>query len=226
MSSQPNAARPDTLNGPSLGLFIFGHIFLRLFARWLCRVRYEGSNRLPPTGAHVVVANHRSFMDPPLVGMHLNRTLCYFARANLWKYPVIGQVLRIVGGIPVDRQAPTIETMKTAVETLKSGRNLLIFPEGTRTRTGRLGVLREGPALFARRAGVPVVPVYLYESERLWPQSSPLPRLCSGARVIFGPVVRAPERLPPKLQDRLLTVWIERWMRRQEARCYAAAGRR
>lgn len=213
MASGPGGLRVDFRH---LVLLLFGHILLSPLVRFCARGRITGRPRLPGP-ATVVVANHRSFADPPLVGMFLDRPLCYFARANLWNHPFIGWVLRRLGGIPVDRSAPRLKTVSDAVAVLREAHDLLVFPEGTRTRDGRLGTLREGPALFARRAGAAILPVYLHRSERLWPHGSALPRIAPGVAIHFGPPVHLPERCSRR-QDRIVTAWLQRWMTRTEAR--------
>jgi 1-acyl-sn-glycerol-3-phosphate acyltransferase len=167
----------------------------------------------------VLAVNHRSFADPPLVGMCTRYANAYFARENLWKVPLVGQVLWLVGGIPVNRGRPSLTSMAAAVQELRTGRSLLLFPEGTRTKTGRLQRLQEGPAMFARRGKVPVVPVYLYRSEFIWPRAG-LPRPAGGVHIRFGRPMQAPAGFSPRQQDRWLTRYLERWMQRQEADFY------
>lgn len=209
-----NAVR---LDGPHIVQLIFGVFMLRPLLRFSYRVRVHRQERVPAGGV-VFAANHRSFFDPPFVAMWLDRPVSFFARANLWKLPVIGTFLRIFGGFPIDRSEPQVAVMKRTVAWLRSGGRVLVFPEGTRTRSGRLGPLRTGAALFARRAGVPVVPVYVHHSELVWRRGSPLPSLWAGTRcgIFYGPALRAPTSLSSKEQDAWLSVRIEAWLQRQE----------
>ncbi len=211
MRDEPVRYRPDQLLQVVLGSFIL-RWWLRFAHR--CRVRYAGDL---PAGGCIFASNHRSFLDPPLVGTWLDRPISYFARASLWKVPVVRQFLDLFGGLPIDRDLPQMAVMKRTVENLRAGRRILLFPEGTRTRSGRLGPMREGAALFARRAGAPLVPVYIHHSEQVWPRGSILPRL-GGARIEirYGKPVTAPPGLPPRAQDAVLTEYLRRWMGRQE----------
>jgi 1-acyl-sn-glycerol-3-phosphate acyltransferase len=190
-------------------------LVLRLPIRLTFRARVRLA-RLPPPPV-VLAANHRSYFDPPFVGMWLREPIAYFARANLWDVAFFRFMLEVMQGIPVQRDNPGVSSMKGAVERLRQGVSVLAFPEGTRTRDGRLGTLRDGPALFARRAGVPVVPVYIHRSERVWPRGAILPRLWGGrVEIRFGRAIVAPPGLEPRLADRVVTEALRRWMERQE----------
>jgi 1-acyl-sn-glycerol-3-phosphate acyltransferase len=107
--------------------------------------------------------------------------------------------------------------MKGAIERLREGLPVVIFPEGTRTKTGRLGVLKDGPALISRRAGVPLVPVYVHRAERCWPQGQPWPNPWgTRLQVRFGRPLVPPAGLSPKEQDAWKTRRLELWLRYQE----------
>jgi 1-acyl-sn-glycerol-3-phosphate acyltransferase len=189
-----------------------GMVLLRMLTAlaWNCRVRRA---REVPAGACVYAANHRSFLDPPAIGMCAHRPLSFFARASLWRNPFFRLMLGLFSGIPVERENPGMSSMKGAVERLRQGIPVVVFPEGTRTKDGRLGPLREGPALFARRAGVPVVPVYLFRTERAWPRGSAFPVLRGGRiEIRFGRPLVAPAHLAPREADawvmRRLAAWL------------------
>ncbi|MBA2480817.1 MAG: 1-acyl-sn-glycerol-3-phosphate acyltransferase [Planctomycetes bacterium] len=199
----------------SVGMLILRPLVLFTFRTRVRRAR--GSDATPC----VYAANHRSFFDPPFVGMWVREPLSYFARGDLWKNHFFRFILGMMHGIPVDREHPGMSSMKGAVERLRSGISVLVFPEGTRTRSGRVGPMRDGPALFARRAGVPVVPVYVHRTEFCWPRGGVVPRLSGGRLEIrFGSPLIAPRRLPPREQDAWVTRRLQRWMLAQERDLY------
>ncbi len=209
---------------PSLGGIIFSHAvhfflgfcFLHPWLRFGLRGRIKRSRNVP-TGPVVLACNHRSYFDPPFVGMCFTGPIAYFARSNLWDYPVIAWFLRVMYGIPVDRDNPGLSSMKGAVERLKGGISILVFPEGTRTKNGRLSRLRDGPALFARRAHVPVVPVYLHRSEAVWPRGHKLPVfITKNVEVRLGAPIIAPTHLSSKEQDAWVSHRLAAWMELQE----------
>jgi len=213
MEPDPTPAR---LSLPLMMVLFIGYCLARPMMRLFYRIRIERDPRWDGASACVLAANHRSFMDPPLVSVAARRPISYFARANLWKIPVVRQFLQVLEGIPVDRNAPALRNMRQVVDHLKRGKRILVFPEGTRTRSGRVGRMREGPALFARRAGVPVVPVYLFRSETAWPRGWPVFSIAGHVRVRVGAPIVPPAGVTGKDADRLITVYLQRWMERRE----------
>jgi 1-acyl-sn-glycerol-3-phosphate acyltransferase len=208
-----NAIHGFLPNALQLGL---GYLFLRPWVKFALRGRIRRSRYLPE-GPLVLACNHRSFFDPPFVGMCFHRPIAYFAKASLWGSPAIAFMLRVMFGIPVDRDNPGLSSMKGAVERLRNGISVLVFAEGTRTRDGRLSPMREGPALFARRAGVPIVPVYLYRSEAVWPRGQLLPNfITKNIEVRIGSEIKAPSHLPSREQDAWISKRLALWMELQE----------
>lgn len=195
-----------------------GIVLLRPWLRLCFRITVHRVRDLPPPPC-LFASNHRSFADPPFVATWLAEPIGFFARADLWQIPFIRQMLDLFYGIPVERENPGLSSMKGAVARLRSGVSVMVFPEGTRTRTGRLGTLRDGPALFSRRAGVPLVPVYIHRSEAVWPRGALLPRLCGPrVEVRFGTPIVPPPGLEPRAADAWVTRRLEAWMLLQERR--------
>jgi 1-acyl-sn-glycerol-3-phosphate acyltransferase len=227
-----SAVDPRSMSGsphplPARLIQAVGMFVLRPLVLFVFRTRVRRSRRRID-GPCVYAANHRSFFDPPFIGMWVRDPLSYFARGDLWNNPFFRLMLGIMHGIPVDRENPGMSSMKGAVERLRRGISVLVFPEGTRTRSGRVGPMRDGPALFARRAGVPVVPVYVHRTELCWPRGAALPRLSGGRLEIrFGSPLTPPAHLPPRAQDAWVTERLQRWMDAQERdlfRARAASG--
>ena len=155
--------------------------FITYLARVVCSayffVRAFGRRHVPVSGGALLVANHQSFLDPVLVAAVLNRPIYFLARSTLFVGP-LGTLIRSLHAIPIDREGVDRVAFRQAVDVLKAGHLLLIFPEGTRSHDGgSLGTFRGGFGVLARRSGVPIVPVTIHESGRAWPRKRwvPLP---------------------------------------------------
>ncbi len=197
---------------------LIGIVVLRTVARFCARARVRWARGIPVDGPVLLASNHRSYFDPPFAAIWRRGAVCYFAREDLWRNPLFATLLNIFHGIPVNRDKPAASSTAGAIQRLRAGLPVLVFPEGTRTRDGRLGRLRAGPALMARRARVPVIPVYLHRTEGFWPRGSALPRIAAPPmEVRYGRPIVAPAHLPERWQDEYITRYLQRWMERQEA---------
>lgn len=217
--SQATASRL-TVNHPWGARIVqaLGIALLRPWLRLCFRITVRRSRNLPPSPC-LFACNHRSFADPPYMATWLAEPISFFARADLWKIPFIRQMLDFFHSIPVERENPGLSSMKGAIARLRSGVSVMVFPEGTRTRTGRLGKFRDGPALFSRRAGVPLVPVYLHRTDAIWPRGSLFPRLCGPkVEVCFGSPIIPPTGMDPREADVWVTRRLQAWMMIQERR--------
>ena len=112
---------------------------LQLVAVLVYRVRYSGRENIPAAGGVLVVSNHQSHFDPPLVGIGCPRQMNYVARETLFGFRLFGWILKSVGGVPIDRDGFGLRGIKESLKLLKRGEMVLIFPEGTRSRTARSG---------------------------------------------------------------------------------------
>jgi 1-acyl-sn-glycerol-3-phosphate acyltransferase len=151
-------------------LYRAGYLFYKLIVGLTGGVRVYGREHLPATGSFLICANHCSLLDPPLVGVSIGREIGYVAKEELFKYPILRSILHRVNAIPVNRARLSRETIKAILNKLKTGRPVVLFPEGTRSRDGRLGRGKTGIGLLARLAGTPVVPA-LIENTRRWPRT-------------------------------------------------------
>ncbi|MCI7804106.1 MAG: 1-acyl-sn-glycerol-3-phosphate acyltransferase [Oscillospiraceae bacterium] len=121
-------------------------------------VKVEGRENLPDC-PFIIAANHRTFADPPLLAVTSGCSKFGFvAKEELFKVPVFGWLIRKLGAFPVTRGKGDFSVINESVSRLKEGKRLVIFPEGTRSKTGKVGKGKTGVALIAARAGVPVVP--------------------------------------------------------------------
>jgi len=145
---------------------------------------YE-ADRVPETGPVILAANHASLLDPPLVGAALKRDICYLARENLFRNPLIGAVLRSWNVVPVDRDGGGATGLRAIMDRLNAGNAVILFPEGTRTLDGALQPARSGIGLLAIKSTAPVVPIRLFGTFEAYGRKMRLPRPRSVA-VKFG----------------------------------------
>ncbi|MCL6625050.1 lysophospholipid acyltransferase family protein [Alicyclobacillus shizuokensis] len=139
--------------------FRVARVIVTSFFRVTYRFRIVGADNIPSTGPLILASNHISNLDPPVIGICTHRHVQFMAKAELFKIRPIGAFLRWLGGFPVRRGLRDTTAVKYAVSVPKKGGCLVIFPEGHRSKDGRLGKGLTGVAFIARRAGCPIVPV-------------------------------------------------------------------
>jgi 1-acyl-sn-glycerol-3-phosphate acyltransferase len=130
----------------------------KFYFRW----RVFNADRVPLRGSVILASNHASFLDPPLVGSGLHRGINYLARESLFRFPVSGAILRSWNAVPVDRDGGGAKGLKAILDRLLAGGGIILFPEGTRTRDGKLQAARSGIGLAVIKSEAPVVPVRVF----------------------------------------------------------------
>jgi 1-acyl-sn-glycerol-3-phosphate acyltransferase len=148
---------------------------------------------VPLEGGVIIASNHQSFMDPPLIGLGIPRTACFLARDTLFANRYFAAVIRYLNAFPVKRGAGDVGAFKQALRLLKAGRLIILFPEGTRTDSGRVRPVQPGVIALARKAQVPIVPTAIEGAFDLWPRHARWPRV-GIVRVAYGPPIH-PEKL-------------------------------
>jgi 1-acyl-sn-glycerol-3-phosphate acyltransferase len=143
-------------------IYFIGWAFFRTFFRLYCRWEVIDAENLPKSGPVILASNHSSFLDPPLVGAAAKREINYLARESLFRFPVIGSLLRNVNAVPVDREGGGAAGLRAIFDRLMRGGAIILFPEGTRSPDGTLQKAKSGIGLTVIKSEAPVVPVRVF----------------------------------------------------------------
>ncbi|MDF9840341.1 MULTISPECIES: lysophospholipid acyltransferase family protein [unclassified Paenibacillus] len=143
-------------------IYVICRGLLRLIYAILFPLKIVGRENVPKEGGVLLCANHISLLDPMTIGIKLERQVKYMAKAELFGVPVLGWLIGKLGAFPVKRGGVSKESIKTALNTLRGGHVMGIFPEGT--RNSDTGVAKKGAASFALRSGAAVVPAAIIGS--------------------------------------------------------------
>lgn len=154
-------------------------------AKLLYRLRYEGADKVPMEGPLVLLGNHTSHFDPPLVGGSLRRQLSYLARDTLFVGP-LGWLIRSYDAVPVDRDGSGIAGIKATLKRLKQGGAMLLFPEGTRSDDGEMKAFKPGFVSLVRRAQATIQPIGFDGPYGVWPKGAKRPRLFGKIAIHYG----------------------------------------
>jgi 1-acyl-sn-glycerol-3-phosphate acyltransferase len=188
----------------------------RIVALPMFRFRVEGAERVPREGPGVVVAPHRSWLDPACVGGACPRPVRFLMMDTVYRRPAARWFYRRMRSIPVGAgDAPlTITALRHALRALRDGQLIGVFPEGRVVTDGALGPLQPGAAMLAARGGAPVIPVFIRGSSRAWPHGRAWPGPAR-VSVLIGPAIA-----PPGTSDRGA---VERFLQRIRAGLEALA---
>lgn len=139
--------------------FIVRKIMMLIY-KIVYNLSYEGLENIPKEGGYIYASNHRSYADPVLITLPVKPRFAYMAKEELFHQNIFfTAVIKMMGAFPVIRGSGDMSVIETSMEKLKSGRNLVIFPEGTRSRDGKVGRGKTGVAMIAAMAGADVIPV-------------------------------------------------------------------
>ncbi len=169
-----------------------GWLIFRSAYRTLFGLKVTGAEHLVREGAVLVVSNHESFLDPPLIGTLYGDEMYYLARKTLMKGPLLTWIYKAWNSIPVDQERPDMTSLKTIVRLLKEGHRVLVFPEGERTLDGRLGEAQPGVGLIAVKAGAVIQPIRIRGAREAMPRGAARIRF-SPIELVIGPAYRLTE---------------------------------
>lgn len=142
-----------------MNIYSLGRTICKAYFKTFYKVEIIGSENIPKTGPVILCCNHISNLDPPLLGSFVNdREIHYMAKAELFEKPILKSLLPKIHAFPVKRGLTDKQALRTAINLLKEGKVLGIFPEGTRSKTGELRKGLSGVGFFALRSDAVVVP--------------------------------------------------------------------
>ncbi|HBQ99943.1 MULTISPECIES: lysophospholipid acyltransferase family protein [unclassified Roseofilum] len=169
-----------TQNREPLKSLILYHIFKWSVVSPMLHVYFQGqiygAENVPQEGPLVIVSNHASYFDPPILSNCVRRPVAFMAKEELFKVPVLKQAIRLYGAYPVERAAADRSAIRNALSALEEGWATGLFLQGTRTKDGRISVPKLGAAMIAAKAGAPLLPISLWGTENILVKETPLPR--------------------------------------------------
>ncbi|MBV9275126.1 MAG: 1-acyl-sn-glycerol-3-phosphate acyltransferase [Verrucomicrobia bacterium] len=151
-----------------------GHILCAVIAKFGFGLKVFGQENLIQDGPAILASNHASYLDPPLVGVSCPNDIYYLARKSLMDWPILGWLIKQLNTIPIDRERGDLGAVKAVLRILKAGKQVIMFPEGTRSSDGKLQPGRAGIGLIIAKSLVPVVPVRIFGSFDALPRSGGL----------------------------------------------------
>lgn len=174
-------------------------------------LHYEGLENVPREGGVIYASNHRSYHDPVLITLCVRKRFAYMAKEELFKNPFFGTLIRVMGAFPIKRGSGDMSAINGAIEKLHKGKNLVIFPEGTRSLDGKVGKGKTGVALIAAKAQVDVIPVAIIFEGKMKFRTKVVVKygkpICSSELAVSeNPVPRELKNVKLKIMGRLTTL--------------------
>src|SRR5947209_4576953 len=200
--------------GVNLPVYLIVRAVLQPFFHMYFRMVRIGREHIPAHGPVILAANHRSFLDPFVIGTMARRPLYYVAKQELFRNRLQAWILNALGAFPVRRGAADEDMVATAKAILERGDIVLIFPEGTRTRPGSLGKPKRGVGRLALETGAPVVPVAVIGTEDVrkgWRIRPRKVRIRAGRPLRFPTVDHASPALAGAVTDRIWPCVMLQW---------------
>lgn len=170
--------------------YLFKWLVVAPVLRLYFRGRVRGAHNMPQRGPVIVVSNHASDFDPPLLSSAVRRPVAYMAKEELFEVPVLSQAIALYGAYPVKRGSADRSALRAALAKSEQGWAVGIFLSGTRTKDGRIPDAKLGAALIAAKMQAPLLPVSLWGTHQILPKGAKFPR--------FVPItIRVGQLIPP-----------------------------
>ena len=146
---------------------LVSHVIIFPIYKFIFRGNLIGRENIPQKGSFILVSNHGSLLDPPLLGHALGRNISFMAKSELFNIPLLGYIIRACGAYPVKRGIADKTSIKIACEKLSNNNSIGIFIDGTRQKDGRVNKPKQGAALLAFKNQKLLLPVAIMNSHRL-----------------------------------------------------------
>src|SRR6476646_3173613 len=194
------SGKPDFLYAVGMG---FAHYAVRIAG---VKIRMVGMDQFDAAGTYIFMSNHVSNLDPPVLVPMIPRRSSVLAKRELWKIPILSKALDLAEIVPVERnnRESAIESIRRASEVMKHGINMTIYPEGTRSRDGRLLPFKKGPFHLAAETGFPIVPVTILGTYEMMPKGTSLIKSGTATLVFHSPI--DPKQFASR-EDLVQAVW-------------------
>ena len=153
-------------------IYYISYFFFKALSALFFPLRVIGRGNLPVREGFIIASNHMSNMDPFILGLASRRRLSYVTKDTLFRNRVLRYILYRVDAFPIKRGASDFRAMRETLRRLRKGAPVVLFPEGTRQTTGAERKIHEGIGFIVSKAGVPVIPAYIKDSEKVLPPGS------------------------------------------------------
>jgi 1-acyl-sn-glycerol-3-phosphate acyltransferase len=177
--TQSNLSTMDRNREPWINLLLY-HLFkwsvVSPVLHTYFRGQVHGAERVPQRGPLIIVSNHASDFDPPMLSCAVRRPVSYMAKEELFRVPVLSQAIQLYGAYPVKRGSGDRSAIRAALDQLELGWAVGIFLSGTRTPDGHIPSAKLGAALVAAKVQVSLLPVSLWGTHRILPPGTQFPR--------------------------------------------------
>jgi 1-acyl-sn-glycerol-3-phosphate acyltransferase len=188
------------------------------------KIRFFDVDNVPKKGGFILLCNHQCWLDPMFVVVPVNRQCVFAARDSLFRVPFVGWIFKVYNCIPIKRNHADITAIRECIERLKKNCGLVLYPEGTRTRDGKIANLKPGFTLLAKKANVPIIPVVIDGAFECWPRTKALPSLDGTIYVRYGKPID-PEKIAEESDKQFMSELTEK-MRQMQTELRIKVGRK